>query len=130
MSYYQKQYVRDEFADRLSQALKMYSGRRTSKTVISKRFGVTRQALNRWMTGETMPHQARMPNIAETLGVSLAWLRDGTGEMLVDRAVVIDEKNKIAIINITPQERDVLLEYRKLEHSLQDAARQLIKNLQ
>ncbi|RLA06169.1 MAG: hypothetical protein DRQ51_10105 [Gammaproteobacteria bacterium] len=92
MSYYQKQFIRNEFSDRLNVAVKNQVDVGTTKQKISQRIGVTRQALNGWLVGVSMPNQARMPIVAEKLGVSLAWLRDGTGDMLANK-VFVDNNN-------------------------------------
>jgi transcriptional regulator with XRE-family HTH domain len=92
MSYLKTQAVKNEFAQRLETALKIPVNARSGLIKLSQSFGVSRQAVDHWLNAVSMPHQSRMPIVAEKLGVSLAWLRDGTGDMLANK-VFVDNNN-------------------------------------
>lgn len=73
--------VREGFAGRLRHALRSNGYRATEQKVLGDLFGVSGQAVRKWLEGQTLPTAARMPMIAAALGVRTGWLRDGEGPM-------------------------------------------------
>lgn len=53
-----------------------------SQDALAERLGVSRQAISKWETGESVPDTGKLLPLANALGVSLDWLlsEDGPGE--------------------------------------------------
>jgi transcriptional regulator with XRE-family HTH domain len=62
---------RHAFGERLKEAMDRAN---VNQTLLSQRVGVTRSAVNRWVSGHTDPDLPLVPRIATTLKVSLDWL--------------------------------------------------------
>jgi transcriptional regulator with XRE-family HTH domain len=73
--------VRESFAERLRQALNEGGYRQSSQRDLSLLFGVTPQAVRKWMMGDSMPSSTRAPQVAKVLGVRKAWLFDAEPPM-------------------------------------------------
>jgi transcriptional regulator with XRE-family HTH domain len=125
MSYYQQQNIRNEFADRLKNAINNSKLSKYNQTQLANNFSVTRQAITAWLDGIAMPNQARMPIIAKKLGVSLGWLRDGTGPMY-DMMIEVDNKN---IESISVKEYVLLRHYRLLDNENRQIIQKLCQKL-
>lgn len=68
--------VREEFAERLKQALDEAGYRDRKLKELGALFAVTPQAVRKWLHGEAMPTAEHAPLVAERLGVRRAWLLD------------------------------------------------------
>jgi|GEM_PF-6541531 len=66
-----------ELKDRIHEA-RCRSG--MSQEELAAGIGVSRQAVSRWETGDSLPEAGRIAQLAETLGVSADWLLSGSGE--------------------------------------------------
>lgn len=74
--------ARRRFADRLNLALDGIAEvprQRGRIAWVGKAFKVSSEMARKWLQGEAMPNQARLPGIALALQVAPAWLRDGVG---------------------------------------------------
>lgn len=70
----------DSFVTRLRAAM---AARSVDQSELARRLGITSQAVNQWLAGETAPKGKRLARVADELGVSLDWLlagRDGFAE--------------------------------------------------
>jgi transcriptional regulator with XRE-family HTH domain len=65
------------FTERLDWAM---GRRRLSREKLAQAVGVSREAIGKWLNKGGLPQSHRWAKLAETLGVSLAWLRDGSGD--------------------------------------------------
>lgn len=72
---------RDAFAARLRKALTHRFGAASESgwAVALKKVGITisQQGLHKWLSGDTLPAQARWNRLADALKVDVKWLRDG-----------------------------------------------------
>ncbi len=66
------------FASRLSQALE---ARRMNQSELARRLRLRPQSVQKWVSGRSQPRGKRMEFVASALGVPVAWLEHGTGEM-------------------------------------------------
>lgn len=66
----------DSFVMRLHAAM---AARSVDQSELARRLGITSQAVNQWLAGETAPKGKRVARVAEELGVSLDWLLAGRG---------------------------------------------------
>lgn len=48
---------------------------------VADHFGISREAVSQWESGDTRPRSAKLSGLTRFLGVRLAWLLDGTGPM-------------------------------------------------
>ncbi|WP_422491658.1 hypothetical protein [Endozoicomonas sp. ALE010] len=82
------------FSHRLSQALTHYGvpekGRGRANQIASM-FGVTANAVRKWLEAESLPETWRIIDIANVLGVRTEWLLSGQGRMLPDGSEPLDE---------------------------------------
>lgn len=77
----EKDTVRQAFAERFRKALEDLGLSISEQSRLRRLFGVSGQAVRKWLEGTSMPTAARMPLVAEALGVRRAWLQDGEGPM-------------------------------------------------
>lgn len=75
--------VAESFSKRLSKALDYAGvpGGRERRLAVSRMFGVSREAVRKWLAGESIPDTKRLPEIAKLLGVRAEWLITGAGGM-------------------------------------------------
>ncbi len=97
-------------------------------------FGVSPQAVRKWLEGEAMPVSSRAPMIAERLGVRRAWLLDNELPM---RAIQTDMAELASGyvsqgdgLSISGEEFRLLSHYRKLPRNLQEALGLLAERMQ
>ncbi len=111
-----KETVRLEFAARFRSALAELGISPTEQTRLQRLFGVTGQAVRKWAEGASMPTAARMPRVAERLGVRRAWLQDGDGPMRPGNGHANDNGDKPVGegIQLHPEEVRLITRYRLL----------------
>ncbi len=74
------------------------------------------QAVRKWISGQTLPTSARMPQIAELLGVRRAWLQDGEPPMRPLMSQVLDTKGDYSVEqSISAEEMNLILKFRRLD---------------
>ena len=56
-----------------------------SQEELANRLGVSRQAVSKWETGESIPDMNNLASLAEIFGVSLDWLIKGEEEKCEER---------------------------------------------
>jgi len=74
--------VRAAFAQRLNQALDEAGIPRKGhgrQALVGKMFGMSQKGARKWLEGESLPDTARIPQIAQRLGVRSEWLLSGLG---------------------------------------------------
>jgi hypothetical protein len=72
-----KEQVRQAFARRFRFAVTELGIALHEQGRLQRLFGVSGQAVRKWIEGTAMPTPARMPAVAAVLGVRRAWLQDG-----------------------------------------------------
>ncbi|MDO9317373.1 MAG: helix-turn-helix domain-containing protein [Gammaproteobacteria bacterium] len=116
--------VRAGFAVRFRQALADAGYGESQLKALGNLFGVSSQAVRKWLQGEATPTSARAAQIAEKLGVRRAWLIDGE-EPIRSLTVDVVEPSKMrgakdaAAISISAKEFRLLTHYRSLPVGLQ-----------
>ena len=60
-----------------------------SQDALAERLGVSRQAISKWETGESVPDTGKLLPLANALGVSLDWLLSEDGPEEADRKSVV-----------------------------------------
>lgn len=124
---------REGFSKRLKQALRGAGmgtpGAIRLKQDFNERYpgkGVTHQAAQKWLSGEAIPTQDKLRTLADWLGVSIAWLRDGEGKETVSGAAY----NAAAVAyRINVSEQELVRRYRKLSDRQQQAVAEIITAL-
>ena len=131
---YDRDHFLDAFSKRLQQAIKEAGFQISNQGELAQQFGVSRQAIRKWLEGKTLPAATRLPEIADRLGVRHGWLATGEPPMrkleapMVKEAVTGeygDNKNETTTFSITPEEAILLQHYRKLSEEAQVLFRQL-----
>ncbi|WP_312969786.1 XRE family transcriptional regulator [Acinetobacter gerneri] len=76
--------IKEEFAKRINEAMeaKSYPVRGRAR-ILSKEFGISDKGAGKWLKGEAIPETAKIPLLAEFLGVSAEWLLNGSEQPLV-----------------------------------------------
>ncbi len=112
-----KNMVRKSFSNRFCDAL-VEAGYSTNQLKeLQELFAVSGQAIRKWITGQSLPTSARMPQIAELLGVRRAWLQDGEPPMRPLVSGVSEQGGTYSNEdNISSQEMKLILSYRGLDH--------------
>ena len=112
-----------QFAERLAAALAARD-MPVSATVLQRAFNVQNpelaisvHAARKWITGESIPTQARLRNLAAVLGVSATWLRFG------EEAVVKGGKS------LSAQEHMLIRHFRSLPASQQTHLLALVQSM-
>jgi transcriptional regulator with XRE-family HTH domain len=63
-----------------------------SQRTISQKTGIALSTFSRWLAGEQEPNVSNLVLIAEAIGVSIAWLATGEGEMRPSEQAVAAER--------------------------------------
>ena len=78
--------IKEEFAKRINQAMeaKNYPVRGRAR-ILSKEFGISDKGAGKWLKGEAIPETAKIPLLADFLGVSAEWLLNGYEQPLISK---------------------------------------------
>lgn len=110
--------VRLAFAERLRQAIEEMGYQVREQTALGELFGVTGQAVKKWLEGTSMPSRDNMAGVASVLAVQRAWLEYGEGDMRPRYAV--SERRDVgygnATIELKGSEMSILLAIRQLSN--------------
>jgi transcriptional regulator with XRE-family HTH domain len=100
---------------------------------LGKLFGVTPQAVYKWLTGSALPSSSRAPHVAEVLGVRKAWLFDGEEPMRA-RLVIRDQGPPYEVerdsINMSSLEYRLLAYFRGLSSQQRKVVMDLLASMQ
>jgi transcriptional regulator with XRE-family HTH domain len=124
-----KQTTRQAFAQRLARALSELGFNGSEQKALGELFSVSGQAVRKWLSGETLPSNARMPHIASKLGVRRAWLMDGEGPMRDIEASVSEETGEYVSFDLAKDEQEIIRSLRRLPYRHRDAILELVKQL-
>ena len=136
---YDRDHFLEAFSNRLQQAIQEAGYRLSDHGKLAQQFGVSRQAVRKWLEGKTLPSATRLPEIADRLGVRHGWLATGEPPMRKLQASTEDQPipadyNTHGLHNtpfsITQEEAALLQHYRKLSNDAQYLFRQLFKALE
>ncbi len=110
-----KNKIRLEFANRFCKALKELGYSTNQQKELQQLFSVSGQAVRKWISGQTLPTSARMPQIAEVLGVRRAWLQDGEKPMrpLLEEVSEVNSHYSVKQ-SLSSEEMKLVLKYRAL----------------
>lgn len=125
--------VRGGFADRLRLALDEAGYGKAQLKELGVVFGVTPQAVRKWLVGEAMPTAEHAPLVAEKLGVRRAWLLDNELPM---RPKVLNMAEKGSAytaaadeLSISREEFKLLSDYRSLPRTLRTLVEQVVEGM-
>ena len=128
-----KDLVRQAFAGRFRKALMELGVSPNEQTRLQKLFGVSGQAVRKWVEGQATPTTARMPEVARILGVRRAWLQDGEEPM---RPLAVGTADETGLyqkgrqeIGLSGDEARLLAVYRTLTPELRSALKAVITSL-
>jgi len=127
----QKDKVRQLFAERFRQALIELGYSPNNQKAIGNLFGVSGQAARKWAEGSALPTSARLPHIAEVLGVRRAWLMDGEGPMhpttfkVSEKAPYAKDRSDTEM-SVSVEEIKLIHEYRSLTVKQREAIRYFV----
>ncbi len=136
----EESYERDQFLEafslRLQQAIQESGYNLTAdQAKLAQQFGVSRQAVRKWLEGKTLPSSTRLPEIADALGVRHGWLATGEPPIRELKTSIIREPDSSPCHNgkdefpISKEERLLLEHYRKLSNEAQNLFAQLFTAL-
>lgn len=102
--------------------------------MLGKEFGVSAQAVRKWLSAESLPTTARASLIAERLGVRRSWLLDGEAPMRITGAHirepgVVTYSGGEDSLSISNEEFQLLRAYRLLPRSLQETLNLLVHEI-
>ncbi len=86
----------------------------------ASRLGLKQNTVANYETGRRVPINAVLSAIAREFGVSEAWLRDGEGDMFIERSKSLDDVARQR--GMTPLERRLIEAYLALSPDLREAA--------
>jgi transcriptional regulator with XRE-family HTH domain len=128
-----EQTVREGFAERLRQALDDAGHRNRTQRELGVLFGVTPQAVRKWLAGSALPSSARAPHVAEVLGVRKAWLLDAELPVRA-RLLTMDQgapyKVEADSLSVSSEEYRLLTHFRALSRQQQKAIASLLASMQ
>jgi transcriptional regulator with XRE-family HTH domain len=126
--------VHDGFTERLKLALEESGYSESKLKELGVLFGVSAQAVKKWLDGEAIPTAERAPSVAEKLGVRRAWLIDNEEPMRIVRGAVVDAMSAYAVstasVSLSSEEYKLLSQYRLLPQSLQAGIAKLVADSQ
>lgn len=118
------------FSTRLCLALSEAGYKINEQSKLGTLFGVSGQAVRKWIQAESMPSNNRVKLIADILDVRSSWLMYGEEPMRDGPKVQVSEPNKSYMIEISKQEQNIIQGLRELPKSTRDAISNLITSLQ
>ncbi len=127
-----KERVRQAFAARFRKALMELGVSPNEQTRMQTLFGVSGQAVRKWVEGQATPTTARIPEVAKILGVRRAWLQDGEEPMrpVVGSADETGPQQKgRQEAGLSGDEARLLAVYRTLAPELRNALKMVITSL-
>jgi len=128
-----KDKARQEFAARFRQALAELGYSPNEAKHMRQLFGVSGQAVQKWAEGQSLPTAARVPEIAEILGVRRAWLQDGeepqrfSGTTVAERTESYSDAQSNLVLSA--DEARILAQYRLLTDAQQKLMADLLVQL-
>jgi transcriptional regulator with XRE-family HTH domain len=124
--------VHEGFAERFKQALDEAGLGSSTKKDLGELFGVSAQAVQKWLNSESIPTAERAPLVAGTLGVRRAWLLDAEPPMRVFRGDVTEQSlgyDAKTALSLSGDEYKLLSYYRKLPRKMQQNFATLIADI-
>jgi transcriptional regulator with XRE-family HTH domain len=120
----------DGFTERFKQALEEAGLAAKSRKELGRMFGVTGQAIKKWLEGESIPAAERAPLVARKLDVRRAWLLDNELPMRVLNGAITEDGMDYGIPDhkLSYEEQQMLLEYRRLSKRQQKNWLKLLKD--
>lgn len=117
--------VRAAFAERLHECIREMGYSTHQQTALGRLFGVSGQAVRKWLNGHALPTAARVVPVARALGVNPSWLLHGEGAKYLH----MPEDGDLKIVQVNDQEREVLEAFQRLPRSRRRAVREVIQVL-
>jgi transcriptional regulator with XRE-family HTH domain len=124
-----KNTIRAGFSERLRQALDEAGYKHRSKRSAGALFGITAQALGKWLTGQGMPSSTRAAHVANVLGVRKAWLLDAELPMRTASMTMEIRTQNGEPVSISMDECLLLDNYRSLPQRQQEAVGRLLASM-
>ena len=127
-----KDKTRQAFAARFRQALSELGYSPNEAKRMRQLFGVSGQAVQKWADGVSLPTSARIPEIAEILGVRRAWLQDGEEPQRCSVAIAEQGENyndSQSNLVLSTNEAKLLAQYRLLTKTQQKVIADLLLEL-
>ncbi|MCA9458705.1 MAG: hypothetical protein KC587_18720 [Nitrospira sp.] len=121
----------DDFASRFKTALREAGFADLNYDEKGKLFGVTAQAVRKWLSGEALPSSRRAPEVAAKLGVRRAWLLDGEAPMRPIATTLAKDVRETANeyneqFHISSNEFKLLQDFRNLPRPVQLSVEELL----
>ncbi|MBT4837469.1 MAG: helix-turn-helix domain-containing protein [Methylococcales bacterium] len=117
-----RQQVKNEFSKRFKLALKNLGVSENEQKRLGKLFGVSGQAVKKWIDGQAMPSTSRIPEIARILGVQCSWLQYG-----FDKQGMTSHETRAEYEVLSDDERKVIYKFRQLSSQQASAIETLIE---
>jgi len=122
-----KNKARQAFAERFCTALDESGYSTNQLQELQELFSVSSQAVRKWISGQSLPTSARIPKIAELLGVRRAWLQDGELPMRpMMRKVSENGASYLDEETISAEEMELIVNFRSLNLKQRNAIKQTI----
>jgi len=124
--------VHDGFTERFKLALSEAGLAGHKQKDLGRLFGVSAQAVKKWLNGESIPTAERAPRIAETLGVRRAWLLDNEQPMRALQGAITEaaqEYQPTSAISLSGAEFRLLTHFRQLPRQLQQDLASLLAGM-
>jgi transcriptional regulator with XRE-family HTH domain len=121
--------VHEGFAERLHLALDEAGYGASTQKDLGRLFGVSAQAVKKWLSGDAIPSAERAPTVAQKLGVRRAWLLDNEQPMRALTGAITEAGHGYSAeqgISLSGAEFGLLTQYRQLPRQLQIGIANLI----
>ena len=116
--------VHEGFTERFKQALEEAGYGGYDKKELGQLFGVSGQAVAKWLRGDSIPNAERAPLVAARLGVRRAWLLDNELPARALHGAITDGDKGYSAndsLSLSGAEFKLLTDYRQLTREQQDA---------
>lgn len=121
--------VHEGFTERFKQALEEAGYGAYDKKKLGQLFGVSAQAVIKWLRGDSIPNAERAPLVAAKLGVRRAWLLDNELPARALHGAITEGDNGYSAkdsLSLSGAEFKLLTDYRQLTHEQQEAVVRMI----
>ena len=96
-----------------------------SQSDIAADFGISKQTLSAWITGQNSPRLPTVSALASYFGVTIPWL-NGFDVPKYDDSFPVMKESIRQDPDITPEEHQIIVAYRSADDSIKSAVRKLL----
>ena len=96
-----------------------------SQSDIAMDFGISKQTLSAWITGQNSPRTPTVAALAAYFGVTIPWL-NGFDVSKYDDSLPVMKEKVLPDPALSPEERQIIIAYRSADKAIKSAIKKLL----